>query len=291
MGIGISYTGRNGTRQFSATDGADAMRQLQTLVAARKKNVEDAMALASQSMDSMSGSTRRSRLADLSKAGSPPGNDDAPKKVMPGGSVVDGPSGLCLRGEEQNPLVEGVKIFSSVNGRKGFHSIDEIDLDTGGATCGPKFGCDSEDADDSEAPSGKAVRIPFVSRNCMKVDEGADGMITIYEFVRELVFSPGGRRVFCTGERRRVVGSFVPGEGGGGNGKYGVRLFSIAQDATDPVHPTPDAFAFGTEANLDTYNEDSGQFECNYEGGQVKDDPPVKVIAVMTCPGGIPGGS
>lgn len=64
------------------------------------------------------------------------------------------------------------------------------------------------------------------------------------------------------------------------SGKFAVRLF--AQNvADDPVHPMPTAFAFGSDADLDTYNEAYNRFDCNYdESGNVLPDPPVKVIAI-----------
>lgn len=271
MGIGISYTGHDGrTRSFSS--GEEARSFLDSLNGSAKRHTGEALREA------------------MAKLPSPVYGQNGKAQVLPGGSVVDSSGGLCLRGEEHSPLVEGVKMFASVNGSKGFKTLPEIDPPGSASVCGPTFGCDDEDEDPSEAREGEAVRIPFVSRTKMAVDESS-GMVTIYEFIREIVFSPGGRLVGCTKERRRVVGSFIPGgEGGEGEGKYGVRLFSVVADTDDPAHPTPDAFAFGTEADLDTYNKSTGRFECNYEGGQVKDDPPVKVIAVTTCPGGVPGG-
>ena len=283
MGIGISYTGHDGrTRKFDS--GEEARSFLDSLGTSAKRHTGNALREA------------------MSRIPSPMNDQNGKPKLLPGGSVIDSPNGMCLRGEEQTPLIEGVKLFASVNGSKGFKKIDEIDSPGSAPICGPMFGCDSEDEDSAEAGNGEPVRIPFVSRTKMVVGEVTTTTleeqeveyqdIILYEFIREMVFSPSGRRVFCTKERRRMVGQFRVYKGGGGSsdGKYGVRLFSVAQDETDPVHPTPDAFAFGTEANLDTYNKDSGQFECNYEGGQVKDDPPVKVIAVTICPGGIPGG-
>lgn len=64
------------------------------------------------------------------------------------------------------------------------------------------------------------------------------------------------------------------------SGKFAVRLF--AQNVVDdPVHPMPTAFAFGSDADLDTYNEAYNRFDCNYdESGNVLPDPPVKVIAI-----------
>lgn len=256
MGIGISYTGHDGRqRHFDAADGADAKRQLSDVMPAARRHTGDAL------RDAMS------RLPGMT----PPPQERA--KVMPGGSVVESRDGLCLRGEETSPLVEGVKMFASVNGSKGFKSIAEIDPPGAAATCGPQFGCDDADEDASVAKAGEAVRIPFVSRTKMEKDE-TNGLITIYEFVREMVFSPAGRLVGCTKERRRVVGSFVPGSGSS-SGKYGVRLFFDAFPG-DPEHPTPLAFAFGKESDLDTYVESTDSFGCNTGS----DDPPVKIIGV-----------
>ena len=201
MGIGISYTGHDGkARQFD--DPAQARAFLDSMGAASKRHTGEALR---EAMRRVPGTVPQMQ---------------GRAKVLPGGSVVEGPDGLCLRGEETSPLVEGVKMFASVNGSKGFKRMDEIDPAGAAALCGPAFGCDNADEDASETSGGSAVRIPFVSRTKMEKDEVA-GLIVIYEFIRELVLSPAGRFVGCTKERRRVVGSFVPGVGGGG--KYEVR--------------------------------------------------------------------
>ena len=264
MGIGISYTGHDGRqRRIEAADGADAKRQLADFMPAAKRHVGDALRDAMNRIPGMAPQMQ------------------GRAKTMPGGSVVESHDGLCLRGEEMNPLIEGVRMFASVNGSKGFKTMGEIDPPGSASVCGPMFGCDDADEDASETKGGEAVRIPFVSRTKMEKDE-TNGLVTIYEFIRELVLSPSGRFVGCTKERRRVVGSFIPGgEGGTADGKYGVRLFSADAGEGDPVHPLPDALAFGAEADLDTYNKDSGRFECNYLDGVVKDDPPVKVLVFI----------
>ena len=270
MGIGISYTGHDGRqRRIDAADAADAKRQLADFMPAAKRHTGEAL---------------RDVMSRVQGIGTP---QSSRAKVVPGGSVVDSRDGLCLRGEEMSPLVEGVKMFASVNGSKGFKTVEDIDPPGSAVLCGPAFGCDDIDEDASVGKAGVASRRPFVSRTKLEHDP-ITGLITMYEFIREDIFSPGGRWVGCTKERRRVVGSFMPGAGG--EGKYGVMLFSSVADEDDPVHPTPDAFAFGKEKDLDTYDKDSGKFTCNYEAGHAKEDPPVKVIAVTTCPGGMPSG-
>lgn len=224
MGIGISYTGHDGRqRSFDAADGADAKRQLADFMPAAKRHAGEALRAA---MNRLPGMTPQMQNGT---------------KVVPGGSVVESRDGLCLRGEEQTPLVEGVKMFASVNGSKGFKAMAEIDPPGSAALCGPAFGCDDADEDASVAQAGEAVRIPFVSRTKMEKDE-TNNLIFVYEFIREMVFSPAGRFVGCTKERRRVVGSFIIG-GGSGGGKYCVKPVFGGGGLS--------ALQFGSEADLD----------------------------------------
>jgi hypothetical protein len=225
MGIGISYTGHDGRqRRIDAADAADAKRQLADFMPAAKRHTGEAL---------------RDAMSRVQGIGTP---QSSRAKVVPGGSVVDSRDGLCLRGEEMSPLVEGVKMFASVNGSKGFKAIGEIDPPGSAALCGPAFGCDDIDEDASVGKAGEAVRRPFVSRNKMVYDPKS-GLVTFYEFIREDIFSPGGRWVGCTKERRRVVGSFVAGGSGSANGKYGVKPVFGGGGLS--------ALLFGTEAQLD----------------------------------------
>ena len=225
MGIGISYTGHDGrTRKFDS--GEEARSFLDSLGTAAKRHtgeaLRDAMARLPKPMQKQSGNA---------------------VEVLPGGSVVDSHNGICLRGEEHSPLVEGVKMFASVNGSKGFKTIAEIDPPGSASVNGPMFGCDSEDEDASETKGGEAVRIPFVSRTKLEKDK-TTGMVTIYEFIREMAFSPSGRFVGCTKERRRIIGSFMPGssEGEGGSARYCVKpVFSGGALS---------ALLFGTDSEL-----------------------------------------
>ncbi len=225
MGIGISYTGHDGrTRKFDS--GEEARSFLDSLGTAAKRHTGEAL---------------RDAMARLPKPTQRQGGDT---KVMLGGSVVDSVGGLCLRGEESTPLVEGVKMFASVNGSKGFKTISEIDPPGSASVNGPMFGCDSEDEDASETKGGEAVRIPFVSRTKLVKDK-TSGMVTIYEFIREMMFSPSGRFVGCSKERRRVVGVFMPGGAAGesSSAKYCVKpVFSGGELS---------ALLFGTDSELD----------------------------------------
>ena len=259
MGIGISYTGHDGkTRKFDS--GEDARSFLDRLVPASRQSAASGLQSA------------------LAKAGQSPLVGGNAPRLMTGGSVVNGNGGICLRGEEYSPLVEGVKVFASVNGSKGFKTIDEIDPSGAADVCGPMFGCNSDDEDTSTMAYGSPVRIPFVSRTRLVKDE-TNNQIVVYEFIREMVFSKSGRLVGCSQERRRVVGSFFPGEDGESSGehKYCVRLFSSGSG--DAEHPVPTAFAFGTQDDLDTYDKSTDSFTCNVG----MKDPPVKIIGVTQC--------
>lgn len=106
--------------------------------------------------------------------------------------------------------------------------------------------------------------------------------VTLTKLQYDVIFSEKGLAKGRTEERVVWEKSFfVLAEGkGAADGKFSVRLF--AQNvADDPVHPIPTAFAFGSDADLDTYNEAYNRFDCNYdESGNVLPDPPVKVIAI-----------
>lgn len=238
MGIGVSYTGYDGRqRRFDAADGTDAKRQLADFMPAARRHTGDAL------RDAMA---RLPGTAPQVQSGA---------KVMPGGSVVESRDGLCLRGEEGSPLVEGVKMFASVNGSKGFKTMAEIDPPGSAVLCGPAFGCSDIDEDASVGKAGEPSKVPFVSRNAMEYDS-ISGLVTFYEFIRENVYSPGGRWVGCTKERRRVVGSFIIG-GGSGGGKYCVKPVFGGGGLS--------SLQFGSEAELDN-------------------GTPASVVNTTTCP-------
>lgn len=134
--------------------------------------------------------------------------------VMPGGGVVKGRNGmLCLMGEESSPLVEGVKLFASVNGRKGYHTLDEIDTPTGGgARVGPADECDQEDpvAEDRPKSDGVGWATSVTGRMLAKRESGHT---VIYQYTKDLLVSPGQRLVGVTAEHRRVVGLIPGGDG------------------------------------------------------------------------------
>lgn len=280
--IGVSYTGHDGRKASFGVQGA-----------------EDA----ASRMAGLTGKTLRETMSDAQgilrmarKPGVQPQAQPSPQqrkeRVMPGGSVVRSNEGaLCLRGEELSPLVPGTKVYGAKNGDKGFFSFDEIDPPVRGAVVGKDVGDDTQsteaDGARKDLPDGVAWAIR-VQTDVRGEQIDAVGLITVYKYFRRLYFSAAGRVVGCSEEWREVAFSFIPGLGGGGDGKYGVMPFFVDVDG-DPVHPIPDAFAFGSESALDTWNAEKSRFDCNYdESGNVIENPPVKVVAVAACPGGMP---
>ena len=286
MGIGVSYTGHDGRHEDFSVQGAGEVAERMSGLAGRSMN---------ESMNDKQGILRMARQMAKRKEASPPQPErQSREKVMAGGSVVRSAEGaLCLRGEELSPLIPGTKVFSAHNGSKGFFSLDEIDPPVRGAVVGKEVGDDSQSLDPNDArkdlPDGTAWA-ERVQTDTRAEQDYETGLITFYKYFRLNFYSALGRVVGCSGEWREVLFSFVPGSGEGGSGKYGVMLFSSEVDG-DPVHPIPDAFAFGPESALDTWNSEKSRFDCNYgEDDIVLDNPPVKVIAVTACPGGTPGG-
>lgn len=133
-------------------------------------------------------------------------------ETMPGASVVNTRFGLALKGEENDPTVAGRKVYSSVDGAKGFHSLDEIDPDAGGRRVGAPLACDNDDpvSDSVDGFDGESFRTPMLSRLILRVDE-ATGQLTLFEYQTELMASRGRRVYGVSGESRKVVGTWFPG--------------------------------------------------------------------------------
>ena len=134
-------------------------------------------------------------------------------------------------------------------------------------------------------------RIP-VTRTEVNVEPSMEmkcNKVTLVKLQYDLIISEKGYVKGRTVERKVWEKSFfVLAEGKGvSESKYSVRLFFTA-DQGDPVHPLPTAIAFGSEESLDTFNEETKRFACNYDSyGRPLADPPVKVVAVNEYTGGI----
>ena len=114
--------------------------------------------------------------------------------------------------------------------------------------------------------------------------------VTLVKLAYQVIFSEKGLAKGRTPEKEVWRKSFFvisDGKNGSGNGKYGSRLF-FDNDGDDAIHPLPTAIAFGSDENLDTFNEETKRFACNYDSsGRPLADPPVKVVAVNEYTGGL----
>lgn len=258
--IGVSYTGHDGRKASFGVQGAeDAASRMAGLTGKTlRETVSDAQGL-----------LRMARRPGAQPEAQQPAQKH--ERVMPGGSVVRAPNGdICLRGEELNPLVPGVKMYGARNGDKGFFSFDEIDPPLHGAVVGKNIGDDSQsfDADGAkkDAPDGAAWAMR------VQTDERADndiatGLITVYKYFRLLYFSASGRAVGCSEEWREVAFSFLPGAGGG---RWEVRP---VKDEDDQVTE----FLFGAANDLGSESDDVSE---------IREKDTVTSVKVLTCPGG-----
>lgn len=209
MGVGINYKGVGGNRHFDLngvpTGEADALfktprRHKQLLPENFKK------ALHPQPIDPIA--TEKEGKVKLNAFDMRP--DTLDKKTMPGSAVTTSMSGLCLEGEQQNPSIIGTKLYGSHGGKKGYHSIEEIDPSVPGERVGV-LGAGGAGADNSVAKSGAPFSYQVASRVVMEMDNR--GRTILVEYDKDVQNSALGRTHTVTGERRRVVGTIDPSTG------------------------------------------------------------------------------
>ena len=121
-------------------------------------------------------------------------------------------------------------------GREEARTLEEMDPEAATVRVGPPVGCNEKDADGDlrVAPDGTGWRIPRLTRTFLEKDEHS-GLVTLYEYQAEERKTPGGRTVGVTGEERRVVGSWMPGDGGDPS-PYEVRDFGDGQCPMWAIH-------------------------------------------------------
>lgn len=195
MGIGVSYTGRDGRHrqiQLDSVPGDFASFEAK-LDPKRRRSLP------------LDGELRR--LLDLN-AQKGIGKETADHVMtMPGSSIVKTPHGLALRGEDHDPLIQGGKIFGSANGAKGFFTLDELDPVAGGAAVGPNTGADSGAPNtDSVTNDGSPVTLPVPSRLSFNQD---GGVYTLRVFSRNWQFTQGRRLHSVSGETAVDVASWM----------------------------------------------------------------------------------
>jgi hypothetical protein len=154
-------------------------------------------------------------------------------------------------------------------------------------------GNDSLDPDGQQRAVGSmgGFRIP-VSRTEMKVEPSLEmkrNKVTLVKLEYDLIFSESGLLKGRSVESKVWEKSFfVVSEGEESTAcEYGVRAF---WDNAKTDKPTLKLLAFGSAANLATYDNASGKFLCNYdEDGKLLETPPVKRVAVSACTNGVKG--
>ena len=196
----------------------------------------------------------------------------------------------------RNPVnpVESIKqlsmninnISKTIKEPKKFDPID-------GSVCGMANTESTKPDHDSRAIGTKGGFRIVVSRTEEKYEacqEMRCDKVTLVKLEFDLIFSQDG---LCKGrspERKVWEKSFyvmkANEEEGSGSGNFCVRAFWGGEGTSDK--PTLQMLAFGTDANLNTY--DGSKFTCNYdEDGELRKDAPVKRVAVSACTNGMKG--
>lgn len=135
----------------------------------------------------------------------------ASQRPMPGSAITETQNGLALRGEERTPLIEGKKIYGSVDGRKDYFPLEKYDPMGAARRVGPPSGEASKDADTHEVAGfggEDGVSVPHLTRLFLERD---GNLVTLLEYERESGYSPGRRLGTVSPERRRVVGTWKEG--------------------------------------------------------------------------------
>ncbi|MBO5905659.1 MAG: hypothetical protein J6Q84_04495 [Kiritimatiellae bacterium] len=129
--------------------------------------------------------------------------DTLDKKTMPGSAITTSMTGLCLEGEQNNPVVVGTKFYGSHNGGKGYFALPDVDPCDSAARVG-SLGAGKEGADTSEAKEGSPFAYQVASRVVMETDD--IGRKVLVEYDKDVEATALGRTSKVTGERKRIVG-------------------------------------------------------------------------------------
>ena len=203
MGVSVSYKGVGGQRNFDLAGLPTGDAEL--LLGSRKKKFVPEnfrRALTPQPIDPTA--EKEKGLVKLNEYDMRPAPLD--KKTMPGSAVIASPTGLCLEGEQQNPVVLGDKIYGSHGGRKGYYSVDEIDPPTPAAERVGPLGAGGNGADDSGGKIGSPFAYQVAGR--LNIEKNDNGDTVLVEYDKDVKTTALGRTSGVTGERRRVVGIF-----------------------------------------------------------------------------------
>lgn len=203
MGVSVSYNGSGGRKSFNL-DGVPTGDAAKTLGLPQKKHYVPDTLKKMLEMPAPKDPIEEAQKGKvkLDELDANPGT--LADKMLLGGGVVVSQHGICLKGEEQSPLVTGVKLFGSVNGSKKYHSIDEIDPKGEPHHVGAKHGDASVDPNNEAAVEKQPQSYQVTSRIVVERDDIAR-LLKFYEFDKDVSNSPWGRTVGVTAERRRMI--------------------------------------------------------------------------------------
>lgn len=262
MGVGVSYTGFSGkSKQMVSQDTGD----LGEIVGRSEQN-------AMRMLQQMSG---------LASAHLGRGGRASEPRPMAGSAVTKGPNGICLRGEEMSPVVVGKRVYGSLDGRKGYHTLDDIDPKVDGPVVGggPMVSLDLDQAgvpkNEERKPDDKGGwRIPtYRTSLAAKIsDDGKNVTIFSATYESDLLVTEGGR-IFGKTKETLVSSNEIVCAGAGG-GKWEVRP---VKDAEGKVVE----FLFGPSEDLGTGDEDNPEEAI----AKIREKETVTDVKILSCMG------
>lgn len=203
MGIGVTYYGGNVRKIFDVDSVPQEGSDLHNLIRGTQARASGAM-------------TR----AQPRHKGFKPDVEDMPGMASEkfSGSLVEAMDGrVCLEGEESGTIAGGNRIYSMAEGKRGWRTIEEIDASKSTFRVGPEAGYSNVEADNGSHRSGGNTGFSFnvVSRVTMQPEDVAGKSVNVlYAFYRSISFTPSGRALEISKEKRQLLG-YVMGGGGG----------------------------------------------------------------------------
>lgn len=235
MGIGVSYTGHDGsTRSFKADSPEEAVVGLGESLADSRSVTQDALKTALGAL----GGRQQARPQQV--------------KTSPAGSVTrDTMNGLCLRGEEFGTRPDDGAVYSFSRGQRGFHTVNELDYRVDGPVVGAENPASLEPGEGERRigdSGGWRIPIQRVAFERETTSFGGFDSINVVNFTSFLIMSESGRVVGKTPEKRSVALKFLVASDASASavksdGKFGVKpLFNGG---------VLSALLFGTEQELE----------------------------------------
>jgi hypothetical protein len=287
MGIGVNYIGGGGSRSFdldgAPTKGsvAEALLGAASLQAPKFIGGGDFAPLLEALAPTPKMEKIESMADDADKGKVKVSVGDTPevleRKLAPEGSVMAQGNRIMLKGDES--VGGGRRMYGVNGGRRGFFNLSEYDPGGGGKVLSGEGDAENGTEANLDGRAGATMKIGRIYIYIDNTEKEYDQLVA-KEFYRLAKLTPNGRIVYVSGETGSEIFRMALG---GGNGKYSVRPF-WEESHDDPERPHLVSLAFGSDANLDTWNDDKRRFDCNYdENDELLDDPPVKIVDTDRC--------